>query len=1020
MERGDSNDGVEMPQNLTASAIYNGQTGQIDNNFFNEITFKKAGTYTFLITEDIPDEAEENVYQGYTYDASRWTLTVTVEDKDSKLKVTNATYAKAGTSDAEAAVFTNEYDLEPVEYAPKVQKSIAGAEVPEDINAEFDFTLKRLSGGPADGVDMTEASGNPETDEVKTQKITTADIRNGNDIKAFDTLTFTKAGNYTFQIAETAGDQSGYTYDGSIWNLKVTVEDKGGYLEVTNKTYTKANVTADQDNGEREDQAVFTNTYSVTPTAFTPQVEKQFSDDSVTRPTAKEFTFTLTADAKNPAGGAFTGYDETTGIGAPLEAKDDEGKDIKLATAVNGIGSASFDEITFTKAGTYVFNITETEGSDLGYTYDDAAWTLTVQVDDIGGELTVISAAYQSNKGEEAESNEQAAVFVNGYHYISSIIINKDVLHGDAAYETEDVFYAGIFRKVDSAGDTAGDQADDTQETGKESGNISYELVKNVVVGDQTVESGVVQLTNNSSVEVYVPLGGKDQTEAVTYYVFETDAEGHPLVSFDEEENVIYNQPSVYEISSESKGEDGAVNNRGEVYVTADGAEADRHPEMTITNRATSVSIEKRDISGNPLKGAVLELWKQVDSVDAGATADADRTKAGNGDILLETWTSDGTPHELTAELAVGGTYYLREAEVPAGYVQAADMLFTVESGEPITLVMEDENQAGVLGQIQVTKRLSTIDESTFDFVDVIAEDTTVYVGLFTDAQGEHPYGDDYIRPVRIQGASFSTVTYDGLPEGTYYVFETLEDGTVIPYGEVQNGTGAGSFACVSDSSSGAVKEITIDFDSDRADGATELTNVYYGDLPDGFSYQGEISITKSILKDGAPADSSDTFYAGIFTGETETAPYKVVTLKNNDTVTVEVPLGGENGMDPVTYYIYETDADGHKLDKSTFAYSVSGEGSVALDVDHTAGSRTIINTMASGDDSTRTIRPTDENDKIKSGNRNKTATTIGTDRRSRSTKTGDDSRIGLYLLFFGAAVAGILISLWKRRKYDE
>ena len=589
----------------------------------------------------------------------------------------------------------------------------------------------------------------------------------------------------------------------------------------------------------------------------------------------------------------------------------------------------------------------------------------------------------------------------------------RGVRRGGAAYETDDVFYAGIFRKVDSTDNGSGGQDGDAQEGSGTTGS-TYELVKNVIVDDKTVENGVVQLVNNSSVEVYVPLGGEEQTEAVTYYVFETDADGHPLVSFDAEGNAVYNQPFTYEISSQSTGEDGTVNDRGEVYVTAEAAGA--HPEVTITNKATSVSIEKRDTSGNPLSGAVLELWKQADSVDAGVEADADRTKADNGDILLETWTSDGTPHELTAELAVGGTYYLHEAQVPEGYLQAADILFTVENGEPITLVMEDKDQAGMLGQIQVTKRLSTIDETTFDNIDLVAADATYYVGLFTDAEGKHPYGADYVKEIHIQNASSGTVTYDNLPSGTYYVFETQQDGTVIPYGELQtiNAESGEEFACVGDGAEGGAKEITLQLDAGTAAGSTELENVYYGTLPEGFAYQGQIMLTKAIVKDGAPADSDDTFYAGIFTSETETAPYKVVTLENNGTVTVEVPLGGENGMDPVTYYIYETDANGNKVDKDSFAYTVSGEGTVALDMNSTVGTRTIINTIASSSEPTRTIRETSDKDNI-SSKTDKGST--ATNRRTSSSKTGDDTRTGLYILFFAAAVVGIVITLRKRKE---
>lgn len=962
--------------------------------YFEPITFTKAGEYKFRI-EEISTDADGN--KGYTYDDSKWILTVNVvddpDDNDNHLKATGTYVKEDGSgSNNNAASFTNSYDVTPDTYAPKVEKTITGADIPTGREDEFDFTLTYKDAESAYvGEDVTGSvkygSDIMAVNDVKNLTMT------GSGESSFEELTFTKAGTYTFEIAETSGNQPGYKYDSSKWTLTVNVVDENGELKAT-PSYTKAGDSS-------VTHATFTNTYSVTPDTFTPQVEKQFSDDSVARPNAKDFTFTLTADEKNPTGGAFTGYDETTGSGTALEGAN------TIETEVNGSGTKAFDTITFTKAGTYKFQIKEEAGSDLGYTYDDSVWTLTVRVDDIGGALQVTNndVTYQSND-TTVEPNNEKAVFVNEYHYISSIIINKKVLRGNAEYETNDMFYAGIFRKVDNTGDG----------TGSETGNISYEIVKNVVVDDKTVESGVVQLANNDSVEVYVPLGGEDQTEAITYYVFETDAEGHPLVSFDEDGNAVYNQPFAYEISSESTGEDGTVNGRGEVYVTPDTAGA--HPEVTITNRATSVAIEKRDISGNPLTGAVLELWKQADSVDAGVAADEDRTKAANGDILLETWTSDGTPHELTAELAVGGTYYLREAEVPAGYVQAADILFTVENGDPITLIMEDENQANVLGQIQVTKRLSAIDETTFDNIDLVAEDATVYVGLFTDAQGEHPYGEDYVKEIHIQDASSGTVTFDNLPSGTYYVFETQQDGTVIPYGELQAdaaGSGAG-FICAGDGSNGGVKEITLNPDTGAPEGSTELGNVYYGDLPDGFAYQGELMITKAVMKDGAPADSSDTFYAGIFTSETETVPYKVVALENNGTVTVEVPLGGENGMDPVTYYIYETDADGNKIDKNSFAYTVSGEGTVDLDVDNTTAGRTIINTMASDPDTTRTIREKNDSDTKKiSTDTSKKST--GTNRRTSSSKTGDDTRVGLYLLFFAAAAVGIILTLRKRKE---
>lgn len=593
----------------------------------------------------------------------------------------------------------------------------------------------------------------------------------------------------------------------------------------------------------------------------------------------------------------------------------------------------------------------------------------------------------------------------DGYSYEASILINKTLLNGSETYDTSDTFYAAVFEKTASTGGegtTAPGQGGSTGATGGNTFEMAGETYRPV--------SKVLTLKNNDTYEIGVPLGGTNGDEPITYYVFETDADGNPIISIDADGKITYNQPFAYDITLESTGEDGKTNNRGEVYVSTRGEQA----QMTITNQATSVTIEKRDTDGNPLSGATLELWKEADSPDVGVPEDEGRTKAANGDVLLETWVTDGTPHVLTAELAVGGKYYLRETGVPSGYLQAADMLFTVEDAEPITIVMEDRNASYANGRIQVTKRLSTIDQEMFEYVDLIAKDTTFYVGLFTDAAAEHPYGTDYIKEIHVQDASSQTITYDNLPSGTYYVFEVEQDGTVIPYREAQSTTvdGSGGFYCNGDGSDGEVKTITIDLDKENKEGSTELNNVYYGDLPDGFAYQGELSITKSIIKDGAPAESSDVFYAGIFTSETETTPYKVVTLENNGTVTVEVPLGGENGMDPITYYIYETDANGNKLDKNAFAYDVSGEGTVALDKNNTSGTLTIVNTIPTSSETTRTI--TEKKDKSSGGD------SSGTNRSTSASKTGDDSRTGLWLLFFTVAAAGIVIILRRRGRHSR
>lgn len=76
---------------------------------------------------------------------------------------------------------------------------------------------------------------------------------------------------------------------------------------------------------------------------------------------------------------------------------------------------------------------------------------------------------------------------------------------------------------------------------------------------------------------------------------------------------------------------------------------------------ATNVEINKVDEKGDSIKGAVLAIY--------------DKDGAP-----VETWTSDGTKHRITAKLVAGETYTLKEFKAPEGYEKAADETFTVES----------------------------------------------------------------------------------------------------------------------------------------------------------------------------------------------------------------------------------------------------------------------------------------------------------------------------------------------------
>ena len=133
---------------------------------------------------------------------------------------------------------------------------------------------------------------------------------------------------------------------------------------------------------------VFSNTYTTKNTSYIPWVSKDLTGD--VRPSEKTFTFVLAADRENPEG-------------AQLGTTQ---------TSVTGEGRNSFGAIQFTKAGTYRFNITETDSNENGYTYDTSQWTLTVVVEDKDSQLTVTSHTYSKVTGTV---NQTEAAFENNY-----------------------------------------------------------------------------------------------------------------------------------------------------------------------------------------------------------------------------------------------------------------------------------------------------------------------------------------------------------------------------------------------------------------------------------------------------------------------------------------------------------------------------------------------------------------------------------------------------------------------------
>ena len=95
----------------------------------------------------------------------------------------------------------------------------------------------------------------------------------------------------------------------------------------------------------------------------------------------------------------------------PAEAYESVIMPDNQTVSISGSGQSAFSEIRFTAAGTYVFNITEVQGSDSSYRYDGRTWKLTVTVNDDGTQMTT-SGVYGL---EGSEQQNEKAEFITTY-----------------------------------------------------------------------------------------------------------------------------------------------------------------------------------------------------------------------------------------------------------------------------------------------------------------------------------------------------------------------------------------------------------------------------------------------------------------------------------------------------------------------------------------------------------------------------------------------------------------------------
>ena len=404
---------VEVAKNATESPI--GKFADEIEGVLKGIVFTKAGTYTFQVEEIVPTGSDKDPHINYSQAVV--TFTVKVEDKSGQLTVTEVT----STGDVDkvgitvTAKFTNKYWVEPTSYRPKVHKTYIGKALTEAKT--FKFTLEADPENPK-GADFTSA------DDPREASVTVPRGSTGADLEEWlgSTIHFSKAGTFKFIAKETGESIPGFTFDDTIWTLVVTVVDNNGVLSETHEYTAGSETPNDQTDDKTEaEYAKFTNSYEVSETGYTPEVSKSMTMSKGKTKEDKTFTFTMTADPKNPTGAVIV--DNGTKPGNKATVVIPAGSTAPVTAPFGGTPSAEdYFAIKFTAAGTYKFIITEDvpEGAVNnklnGITYDGAEWTLTVKVDDQNSKLTVTDHTYEPKQADsDHQQNTNHAVFLNDY-----------------------------------------------------------------------------------------------------------------------------------------------------------------------------------------------------------------------------------------------------------------------------------------------------------------------------------------------------------------------------------------------------------------------------------------------------------------------------------------------------------------------------------------------------------------------------------------------------------------------------
>ena len=403
-----------------------------------------------------------------------------------------------------------------------------------------------------------------------------------------------------------------------------------------------------------------------------------------------------------------------------------------------------------------------------------------------------------------------------------------------------------------------------------------------------------------------------------------------------------------------------------------------------------------------------------------------------DGKNIVKEWTSGETP-ETIADIVPGITYTLEETTAPEGYEKISNA---------VNFVVDEEGNVTVTGSAEITVNGEKVPEVSAEGSVISVKDTmirskkaavevtktlthnelalgavdqTFYVALYGDEACTVRLSD--VKAIEFKNASSATVKFTDLEIGRqYYVSECTEDGTPQETGTLADGT-----AYIATFTNGNSVTVTEDDGTETVYFDNEFMK-----LPDGFYFEGKLTVTKELLDAEGNAKNSDkTFYAGIF----DDKDYKNLSSRiiGDNVLELDMNGGSESSVtarvkiqenEDCVLYVTETDADGNPVEGAKgFVYNVSYKGNttVTLNESNLKAIVRIIN-KEKPKDKDKDKDKEEENKKTTTTTTNTTTNTT----TSRSVKTGDNTPIALYLIILITAAGAVVLVFVYRKKRRE